>query len=337
MSSIISAVVSHGAVPDCFVGLPGVDRGASTPVAGGNPVMAPVFVITGVEVYRLCEVGGYLFTGGKSTAGECIAEGGVGVMVEVVVVGAVDRVPCDDSGGILEAPGQVGGDEGNLRDRSGGAFSFQGGASSVVAGRNPVIVTAAGTVGVDKGSPAEVGGHLFAEHIRPVGLHVARGGEVLVMVETVGVGAVDRIPAEDNGGAFVRVDQVGWDQRNVHARPVDDADRHVRAVFGIQVRAALVVAGDHPVVVPGAGRVNMRVRCAAVHSRQLLARDCAAKGRQLATGVERVVMVNDIVFGVSDRIPTDDDGIALNCVGETGWRAERVVVWTGGVQCLVVG
>ena len=129
-------------------------------------------------------------------------------MVEVVVVGAVNRVPGEDDGGAFESVGEIGGGEGDIHGRLGGAHFCDGRASYVVAGCYPVVVASVGG-GVRVGCLDEVGGQLVADAGRAVGLHIAVGGEGVVMVEIVVVGIVNRVPVDDDGGAFVSVGEVG--------------------------------------------------------------------------------------------------------------------------------
>ena len=97
-------------------------------------------------------------------------------MVEVVVVGAVNRVPGEDDGGAFESVGEVGGGGGNLHGRLGGALFCDGRASYVVAGCYPVVVASVGG-GVRVGGLDEVGGQLVAGDGRAVRAHFTVGGE----------------------------------------------------------------------------------------------------------------------------------------------------------------
>ena len=155
------------------------------------------------------------------------------MMVEVVVVGAVNRVPAEDDGGAFESVGEVGGGGGNVHGRLGGALFGDGRAAYVVAGCDPVVVASVGD-GVRVGCLDEVGGQLVAEAGRAVGLHMAVGGEGVVMVEIVVVGIVSRVPVDDDGGAFESVGEVGGGGGVIEARSVGSVGRWTGGILGVE-------------------------------------------------------------------------------------------------------
>lgn len=176
---------------------------ASSLVAGGDPVEVAVVGWVRVRVGGLEEVGGELVAvGGRAVRVYCAGGAETGVMVEIVVVGAFDRVPSEDYGGTLGCVDEVGGGQGRILDRSGGAFDLEGRASCAAACGYPVVVVCveriAGVVeaGVRVGRFDKVGGEKFAGCGGAVGMPDAEIDEGVV-VEIVVAGTFDRFPTYD--------------------------------------------------------------------------------------------------------------------------------------------
>lgn len=107
-------------------GAPTIYGRTPSPVASRDPVEVESVRGRTVDVGGFKEVGGQLVAeGGRAVRVYCAQGAEIGMMVEVVVVGVVDRVPGEDDGGILASVGEVGRGEGCVLDRSGRALTLK--------------------------------------------------------------------------------------------------------------------------------------------------------------------------------------------------------------------
>ena len=149
------------------------------------------------------------------------------------------------------------------------------------------------------GGGGEVGGEFFAE-AWSAGAEAAAGGEEVVVIDRIGISPLRRIPGQDDGSTVVVfVGLVG--------RRLRRCASELRRSVAVDSRAAVVVAGDDPVVVAGGVGGGMGVGGGGEVGGELFAERRPAGAEAAARG-EEVVVIDRIGSSTLRRIPAEDDG-----------------------------
>ena len=169
------------------------------------------------------------------------------------------------------------------------------GATALVAGHHPVEVFVFSGVGVEVGRSIQIGCQFLAEARAAVDAQRTTGAEKVAVVEFVVVRSFHSVPID----LYRRpLPSIGHCRRS--GGPVYDWPGGIVAV---NLRAFLLVAGNHPVEIFACTGVGVEVSGTNNIGCQLLAETRAAVCTQRTAGVEKVVVVEVVVVGPPPQHP----------------------------------